>query len=191
MSSPSTETTNAVATIETVTAIAAVELFKPGALEHIVSCIEAQAREEASKLEISTETNRKALASLAYKIARSKSYIDDQGKTLTENARKEIEAVNGERKIARDRLDALKDEVRKPLTDFENQDKARIACHEEALNILDGLTVWPSLPRFAAEVEDRIEKVNNLYKNRQWEEFATRAAGVHAVTLNSARAHPY
>ena len=108
MSSPTTEPTAALATIETVTAIAAVELFKPGALDHIVSCIGAtQAREEASKLEISTEPNRKALASLAYKIARSKSYIDDQGKTLTENARKEIEAVNGERKIARDRLDAL------------------------------------------------------------------------------------
>ena len=130
MGTSSVEPSTALATIQTITAT---DLFKPGAIDMILERIEREAREQAASLEISTEVSRQAIASLAYKIARSKTYIDDRGKDLGESLRTQLEAINSERKRARERLDLLKDEVRKPLTDWENLDKARQAAHEREL----------------------------------------------------------
>ncbi|MBI1182618.1 MAG: hypothetical protein GC201_18925 [Alphaproteobacteria bacterium] len=80
---------------------------------------------EAHEPDLSTEKGRKAIASLAYKVARTKTAIDDAGKALNEDARKQISVVDAARKTIRDRLDALKDQVRKPLTDWETAEKAR------------------------------------------------------------------
>ena len=58
----------------------AVQIFGPGFIDPLLDQLEAEAKAEAAKLDISTEANRKALASLAYKVARSKTFIDDQRK---------------------------------------------------------------------------------------------------------------
>lgn len=173
-----TEST-ALAILETCTAA---ELFKPGAIDAILDRIEKEARQEAAKLDISTEPNRKALASLAYKISRSKTYIDDQGKGLGEDLRSRLEAINDERARSRKRLDGLKDEIRKPLTDFEQAYKTRVAAHEAALKEIENagpysLQNWQGLA--ADAIGDRLKEIDG--DSRQWEEFAMRAAGVKAV----------
>ena len=178
--------TTSLATIEAVNTIAALELFKPGALDPILGRIEQEAREQAASLEISTEANRAALASLAYKIARSKTYIDDQGKDLGEGLRTQLTAINDERKRARERLDTLKDEVRKPLTEWENLEKERVAAHEAALAEIEGAgdytaRTWQSLT--AEAISDRIREIET--DTRNWEEFSQRAAGVRAVALTA------
>lgn len=78
-------------------------------------------KEETSKVEVdlTTERGRKAIASMAYKVSRTKTAIDDAGKLLCEEARKKITAIDASRKQIRDALDALRDEVRKPLTEWE------------------------------------------------------------------------
>jgi hypothetical protein len=165
-----------------------VEIFKPGAIDLILDRIEKDAREEAAKLDISTDANRKALASLAYKVARSKTYIDEEGKALGEDLRDRLGKINDERKRARERMEALKDEVRKPLTDYENADKARIAAHEATLAEIDGAKThtaanWQLLGSEC--IADRIREIENDPRN--WQEFDVRAAGVKAVALNSMR----
>lgn len=80
---------------------------------------------DAITLDLSTEKGRKAIAAMAFKIARTKTAIDDAGKTLNEEARAKINAVDAARRVVRERLDALKDAVRAPLTDWENEEKAR------------------------------------------------------------------
>ena len=74
---------------------------------------------------LATVTSRKEIASLAYKVARTKTALDDAGKSLTEEARLTITAVDKSRREIRSRLDALRDEVRKPLTDWENKEEER------------------------------------------------------------------
>ena len=54
----------------------ATELFKPGAIDPILDAIRAEVRREAACLDISTEANRKAIASLAFKVAKSKTFVD-------------------------------------------------------------------------------------------------------------------
>lgn len=84
-------------------------------------------RKEAATLEVdlTTDKGRKAIASMAYKIVRSKTAIDEAGKKLNEDARAQINAVDAARKKMRDRFDALRDEVRKPLSDWEDAEANR------------------------------------------------------------------
>ena len=128
-------------------------------------------------VDISTPQGRKECASLAFKIARSKTLIDDTGKNLGEDARKKIDAINADRKKAREFLDSLKEEVRKPLTDWEMADEKRIAAHEVAIaEIIGGgkytLANWQKLPLLA--MQDRLTEIKNE-ANRDWQEFDGRA----------------
>lgn len=68
---------------------------------------------------------RDAVRSYAHKVARTKTFVDDHGKELGEEARKRLNTINDARKVVRDRLDALKEEVRRPLTEWETAEEAR------------------------------------------------------------------
>lgn len=81
---------------------------------------------DAHAPDLSTEKGRKAIASLAYDVARTKTAIDDAGKKLNEEARIRINAVDEARREIRQQLDALKEEVRRPLTEWEEAEKARV-----------------------------------------------------------------
>ena len=176
-----TETT-ALALLENSTAV---QIFEPGFIDPIIERVEAEAREEAARLDISTEANRKALASLAYKVARSKTFIDNQRLALVAEEKKRLKRIDEEGRRIWNRLETLQEEVRKPLTDWEQADKTRIACHEEALKVLTDLSTGVNGFFSVADVEASIEKVHNLHDHRNWEEFAARASGQKAAALFS------
>lgn len=80
---------------------------------------------DALKIDLTTEMGRKNIASMAYKVARTKTAIDDAGKQLTADWRKQIGLVDESRREIRNRLDALKDAVRRPLTEWESAKEKR------------------------------------------------------------------
>lgn len=145
-------------TIET-TALA--EVFDKPALAIVqpdyFARVTEELKREASELpdDLSTEKNRKAIASMAFKIARTKTAIDDAGKALNDDARKQINAVDAKRREIRDALDALKDEVRAPLTAWEEAEKARTERFGFVLTELRKGAV-PSFGETAADVEARL-----------------------------------
>lgn len=146
-------------------------LFKEGGCDPILQKI----KDEVSKFEpdTSTATGRKEIASLAHKVAKSKTYIDGVGKDLGNDYKVKLDSINSERKKVRDTLDELKEEVRKPLTEWEEIEKqrisdiqARIRSFEEYLeiehinsediantlkNIKDVFTIDDSFEEFAVE----------------------------------------
>ncbi|WBA57843.1 cell envelope biogenesis protein TolA [Providencia sp. 21OH12SH02B-Prov] len=112
-------------------------------LEHIKSLAEEERKELDS--DFSVAKNRKAFASLAYKVAQTKTYIDKEGKAVVDKLKELPKKVDASRKIFRDELDALSTDIRKPLTEWEAQEKARKEAealkkqievdHEEALQM--------------------------------------------------------
>lgn len=96
-------------------------------------------KEEVKKFvpDLTTANGRQEIASMAHKIAKSKTYLDKLGKDLTEEWRKNTSLVNASRKKVVSELDALKAEVRKPLTDWENKEKERVAALENRLYVLE------------------------------------------------------
>jgi hypothetical protein len=100
-------------------------LFIPGGLESIVARIEADSR--ALVPDVKTVKGRSTIASLAAKVANAKTYLDGFGKDYTADLKRQTGAVDAERKAMRDRLDALKAEVRRPLDDWEKVEADRVA----------------------------------------------------------------
>ena len=101
------------------------------AVDPIIQRIRDEVQSHAPDL--TTAKGRDAIKSLAYKVSRSKTALDDAGKKLTEDARSQISVIDKARKKIRDELDALRDEARKPLTDWEEAEEARVALAKQAL----------------------------------------------------------
>jgi len=99
-----------------------------------------QARELVDGFEpdLSTDKGRKAIASLAAKVAKLKVKLDDMGKELVGDWKAKAKIVDGSRKKMRDELDDLKIQARKPLTDWENKEKDRVQAHRESIGYIDG-----------------------------------------------------
>ncbi len=75
--------------------------------------------------DLETDKGRKAIAALAYKIARTKTAIDDAGADLKAEWLKKSQAIDAGRREIRDRLDVLKEKAREPLTKWENDEEQR------------------------------------------------------------------
>ncbi len=101
-------------------------------LDPIIEAIEKEARSLVP--DVSTRKGRDAIASMAHKVARSKTYIDNAGKDLVAELKALPKQIDESRRIVRERLEALKDEVRRPLTEWEAE-RERIKA-EEAMNAL-------------------------------------------------------
>lgn len=140
--------TTALALIETVKAV---EIYANNGMDPLLDKIKEHVRSFVPDL--STAKGRKEIASMAYKVAQSKTHLDNLGKELTADWKKKAKVVDDERKKMREELDALKDEVRKPLTDFEEAEKARI----DALNarIL-------AIKALATDVDDDGKKLSSV-----------------------------
>jgi len=92
-------------------------LFTGDGMDRILKEIEAKAM--AHVPDVSTDAGRKDIGSLAHKVARSKTLIDDMGKDVVADWKKKAKEIDNHRKTARDFLDDLKTKVRQPLTDWE------------------------------------------------------------------------
>lgn len=78
-----------------------------------------------------TAKGRDQIRSMAAKVASSKTYLDGLGKELVADLKELPKKIDSERKRMRDFLDALRDEVRQPLTDYE-MEQERIKAEKEA-----------------------------------------------------------
>jgi len=92
--------------------------------------------------DVTTAKGRKEIASLAYKVAQTKTYLDGLGKDLVAELKEVPKLIDANRKTVRDRLDALRDKSRQPYTDWEaeqerikQEEEARIAAEKLAAQI--------------------------------------------------------
>ena len=148
-------------------------------MESVLKRIETDALSIAPDL--STATSRKAIASLAYKVARSKTALDDVGKAITEEARKTVDAVNAKRRDVRERLEGVQKQVRAPLDEWEAAEAARIADLEDRLK--DFSEDLPGLDAGRDEIVQTIKEIEGLTIDDSWDEFKGRAAAAKDGTL--------
>ena len=106
------------------------QIFNGENLDPLLKKITDQVK--AMSLDVSTERGRKEVASVAFKIARSKTLLDSAGKELVSEWKEKARVVDAERKRMRDYLDNLKEETRKPLTEWEAAEAERIEAERLA-----------------------------------------------------------
>ena len=120
----------------------ALEVFTtPGRIDPLLAKIRTEI--DAFVPDLTTKSGRDNIASIAYRVARSKTYIDGIGKELVDKQKEIPKKIDATRKHIRDTLDAWRDEVRKPLTEWEAAEKERLDM------------VRYEMARMQAEVADR------------------------------------
>ena len=149
-------------------------------LEGVLVAIEERALSET--FDMSDEVSRKACASLAYKVSRSKTAIGDVGDKKAAELRAGWDAINIHRRAADDRLNALRDKVRKPLNEWEVAEKDRIEGHESRLLALSSFSEYTA--RLGSDkISEAIDGLNQIIVNGAWAEFEERAAEAKGEAL--------
>ncbi len=164
------------------------KLFKPKFMPTLLKAIEIEATAEVPDAE--TVTGRKHITSLAYKVARSKTTIDDLGKNFVAEQKAAIAAVDSVRKTARDFLDQLKIKVRQPLTDWEEVELLRIGKIQDKIDTIKWLgdltddmgAIIPAATLDANIEKLRYMKITKIYGEYQDEAINAKNAAIVKLT---------
>jgi len=172
----STEKETALVTIEPTTALAVftnAEKVDPilAAIRQIVSEFEA---------DVATAKGRKEIASIAHKVAQSKTYLDGIGKKLTDEYKEIPKKIDANRKRIRDELDALKDEVRRPLTEWEEDERLRV---QRIKDRIDAIRFRGSADTNSEAISDAIEYVSAVVADESFQEFEAEARATRDASL--------
>ncbi|WP_323907457.1 coiled-coil domain-containing protein [Aeromonas caviae] len=137
----------------------------------------ADIRQKATSLvpDITTAKGRKEIASIAHAVARTKTYLDGLGKEQTDKFKEIPKRIDANRKQIRDTLDALKDEVRAPLTQYEAAEEARVAALQSRLAHLNELGSSASIEIAAADLQAMLQEVEQIALDDTWQELLPQA----------------
>lgn len=119
------------------------------------------------KPDTSTAKGRKEIASFAYRIASTKSYLDKMGAVLVAKYKELPRLIDANRKTMRDQLDALRDQARKPLDEWEAEQE-RIAAEQKAKEAAEKLAQ-------EVEVAHELALLMDAEHNRKREEAMVKA----------------
>lgn len=147
----------------------------------------AKIREEIDGFvpDVSTRKGRDAIASIAYKVARSKTALDNVGKELVAELKEVPKKIDAERKRMRDLLDGWQEEVRRPLTEWEEAEEARKAKHQAGIDQINLRLECRDLD--SAELKSNIAWLEGMAIGAEWEEFETEAARAKDKALSALR----
>jgi len=135
--------------------------------------------------DVSTKKGLDAIASIAHKVARSKTALDNVGKELVAELKEIPKKIDAERKRMRDTLDAWRDEVRAPLNEWEQAEADRVAKHQANIDQINLRLECRDLD--AAELAVNIEWLEGLAIGEHWEEFEAEAARAKDKALTALR----
>jgi hypothetical protein len=164
--------------------ITVTEMFTPGFMDPILAAVRTEVMSQAAKLDISTEENRKAIASIAYRVAKSKTFVDAQRKSYVGEQKKKLAAIDAVGAQIWTVLEGIQREVRQPLTEWEDKETARVKAHEDAVAEIWAMKphLYPDIPSLEAAI-----KTLEAIKPDTFEEFKAPAMGARAETLDILR----
>ena len=138
--------------------------------------------------DMSVKKERDALKSFAYNLARTKTTVDNYGKEMVAEIKKQSGVIDADRKFWRDNMDLLQEEIRKPLTEFENAEKDRVAKHEGAIEAIKNFANNNSLiTANSSMIEGAIATLNDQVIDSSFEEYEEQAKLARLETLETLR----
>lgn len=120
--------------------------------------------------DVATEPGRKAIKSLAYRIARAKTMIDDAGLEVAREVKALPKQVDATRRIIKTTLEGWQSDVRKPLDDWEAAEEERKAKHVSALAYLDSIAAMTGSHE-RGDLVNAKEWIDNLSVHEGCEEY--------------------
>ena len=146
----------------------------------VVEAIEQQAG--SIVFDITTKAGQETCRKISATVAKAKTAIDNAGKTKKEEYTVFTKRIDSDRNLAKNRLQALQDAIRQPLTDMENAEKQRKEMLENRLNNLENY--FDVYTVTSAAVGDAITALQNTLIDESWGEYQSIAAAKKAQELD-------
>lgn len=160
----SNTTGTALIAIEDITPDNAPLIFGQNSLSRFVELARAEVVGEVPDL--TTDKGRKRISSLAAKVARSKTAVDGAGRAYLKKLKEMPKTIEAELREFTADMDALRDEVRKPLNEYEAAEQARKDAIEDAVQgIIDLSTLEEDAT--SAEIEQQRANLQALILNEE------------------------
>jgi len=140
-----------------------------------------QIREGVNEVpDLSTAKGRARIASLSAQVSRSKTAVEKPGRDYLKRLKEQPKVVEAELRRFVIECDQIRDEVRRPLTEWEDKEKARTEALQQRLVDLRALAdvidaAGNYLP--SADIQSRIQKAKPVVLDDSWQE-RTAEAGV-------------
>ncbi|MBH3360466.1 hypothetical protein [Pseudomonas guariconensis] len=148
-------------------------IYVAGGLKRFIEI--AKAATEGEVPDLTTRKGRERIASLAAQVSRHKTAVEKPGREYLKRLKEMPKVVEAELREFVSEMDALRDRVRQPLTDWQAAEDARIDRHTDRLDWLrnqdDGLAELE-----ASDITARIASVEAVTIGPEWEEFEAEAA---------------
>lgn len=151
-----------------------------------------QIREGVNEVpDLSTDKGRKRIASLAAQVSRSKTAVEKPGRDYLKRLKEQPKVVEAELRRFVTECDQLRDEVRRPLTEWEDAEKARTDALQQRLTNLRALAdvidaAGNYLP--SADIQARIQEAKSVVLDESWQERAAEAGVAKDSTIQQLEA---
>ena len=141
--------------------------------------------------DLSTAKGRARIASLAAQVSRSKTAVEKPGRDYLKRLKEQPKVVEAELRRFVTECDQLRDEVRRPLTEWEEAEKARTEALQQRLVDLRALsdvidTAGNYLP--SADIQARILEAKSVVLDDSWQERAAEAGVAKDSTIQQLEA---
>lgn len=135
--------------------------------------------------DLTTRKGRERIASLAAKVSKSKTAVEKPGRDYLRRLKEMPKVVEAELREFVTEMDALRDQVRQPLTEWQAAEDARIDRHNDAIaQIKDVNTEGMSASLIGAKIQD----LDSTIIGEEWQEFEEEAHRAKASSLTTLRA---
>lgn len=141
--------------------------------------------------DLSTAKGRARIASLAAQVSRSKTAVEKPGRDYLKRLKEQPKVVEAELRRFVTECDQLRDEVRRPLTEWEYAENARTEALQQRLVDLRALadvidTAGNYLP--SADIQARIQEAKSVVLDESWQERAAEAGVAKDSTIQQLEA---
>lgn len=137
--------------------------------------------------DLTTRKGRERIASLAAKVSKSKTAVEKPGRDYLRRLKEMPKVVEAELREFVTEMDALRDQVRQPLTEWQAAEDARVDRHNDRLTWLRELPLNLSGVT-SGHVQGLIDQAEAVAIDDKWEEFKAEAAGTKDLAIKALRA---
>ncbi len=160
-------------------------IYVAGGLKQFIDLVKAEVEGEVPDL--TTRKGRERIASLAAKVSKSKTAVEKPGRDYLRRLKEMPKVVEAELREFVTTMDALRDETRRPLTEWEAAEDARIDRHNDAIDRMKDLaTELGALD--AEQLQARITELSAFQLGEAWEEFEAEAARAKESSMTAVQA---
>jgi hypothetical protein len=171
------------APIDSISDATAPAIYVKDGLKPFIEAVKAEVAVEVPDL--TTRKGRDRIASLAAKVSKSKVAVEKPGREYLKRLKEMPKVVEEELREFTRAMDLLRDETRKPLTDWEAEEAARVARHQGNIDMMALRLDCRDLD--AAELKANIACLEGIDIGPDWEEFEAEAARTKDKALTALR----